>query len=148
MKDNGISLAEFLDYIFNSATKLNWDWRWRGFFTHQNIVARIFGYWTRSEYNITTRSFLHNWALDQVSKVAATESRAITHSGILSKTKKTINERFFLDFSLTNLVRTIRDRAPTVFKVLDSFSTTTRQLNQASEKFLQKKELVRVFSSI
>jgi hypothetical protein len=63
-------------------------------------------------------------------------------SGILSKTKNIVNERFFLDFSLTDLVRTIRGMAPTVFKVFDSFSTTTRQLNKASEKFLEKKELV------
>jgi hypothetical protein len=142
MKANGVSLADFLEYIFNPATKLNSDWRWRGFFSHQNIVARIFGYWTTSEYNPTTCTFLHNWATNHVSRAAFTESRTITCSGILSKTKKIINEQFFLDFSLTNLVRTIRGMAPTAFRVFDNFSTTTRQLNKLSKKFLEKKELV------
>ncbi|KAJ6584712.1 hypothetical protein B0H19DRAFT_1059083 [Mycena capillaripes] len=143
MKANNISLAEFLDHVFDPETKLNTNWRWRGFFAHQGIVEHIFGHWTTSKYNQTTRAFLHNWATSHVSSVAYTESRAITQSGILSKTKKVVNERFFLDFSLTDLVRNIRGMAPTVFKVFDSFSTTTRQLNKASQKFLEKKELMK-----
>ncbi|KAK6991557.1 hypothetical protein R3P38DRAFT_3331712 [Favolaschia claudopus] len=122
MKADDISLAEFLDH---------------------SVVERIFGYWTTSKYNQSTRNFLHNWATSQVSKAALGESRVITKSGILNKTKKAINESFFVDFSLTNLVHTIRGMAPTVFKILDSFSTTTRQLKSATEKFLKKKELMK-----
>ncbi|KAJ7888200.1 hypothetical protein B0H13DRAFT_1888515 [Mycena leptocephala] len=92
---------------------------------------------------ITTRAFLHYWATNQVSKAAFTESRAITHSVFLSKAKKVVKERFFLDYSLTNFVRTIRGMAPTAFKIFDSFSTTTRQLNKATEKFLEKEELMK-----
>ncbi|KAF8155239.1 hypothetical protein K438DRAFT_1777780 [Mycena galopus ATCC 62051] len=143
MKANDISLADFLDHVFNPETKLSSDWRWRGFFAHQNTVARIFGYWTTSKYNLSTHTFLHNWATDCVSKAASTESRAITRSGILKKTKKIVNEQFFLDFSLTNLAHTIRGMAPTVFKVFDSFSTTTRRLRKGTQKFLEKKELMK-----
>ncbi|KAK7027796.1 hypothetical protein R3P38DRAFT_3315316 [Favolaschia claudopus] len=143
MKADDISLAEFLDHVFNPETRLKSDWRWRGFFAHQSVVERIFGYWTTSKYNQSTRNFLHNWATSQVSKAALGESRVITKSGILNKTKKAINESFFVDFSLTNLVHTIRGMAPTVFKILDSFSTTTRQLKSATEKFLKKKELMK-----
>ncbi|KAK7007004.1 hypothetical protein R3P38DRAFT_3599287 [Favolaschia claudopus] len=143
MKADDISLAEFLDHVFDPETRLKSDWRWRGFFAHQSVVERIFGYWTTSKYNQSTRNFLHNWATSQVSKAALGESRVITKSGILNKTKKAINESFFVDFSLTNLVHTIRGMAPTVFKILDSFSTTTRQLKSATEKFLKKKELMK-----
>jgi hypothetical protein len=38
LKTNEISLAEFFDHVFNPETKLNSDWRWRGFFAHQNTV--------------------------------------------------------------------------------------------------------------
>lgn len=38
-------------------------------------------------------------------------SFAITQSSSLNKIKKVINEQFFLDFNLTDLVRTIRDMA-------------------------------------
>ncbi|KAJ6565414.1 hypothetical protein B0H10DRAFT_2200407 [Mycena sp. CBHHK59/15] len=31
----GYTLAELLDYVFNPATKLQSDWRWRGFFQHR-----------------------------------------------------------------------------------------------------------------
>ncbi|KAK7033871.1 hypothetical protein R3P38DRAFT_3186109 [Favolaschia claudopus] len=143
MKENDISLAEFLEHVFDPNIKLNSDWRWRGFFAHQNVVERIFGYWTTSKYNLSTRSFIHNWATNLVSKTAASESRAITESGILAKTKKTVNEKFFLDFSLTNLSQSIRGMAPTMFRILDSFSTTTRQLKNATQKFLDKKELMK-----
>ncbi|KAJ7753253.1 hypothetical protein B0H16DRAFT_1723284 [Mycena metata] len=123
MKTNDIPLAEFFEHVFNPETKLNSDWRWRGFFAHQNVVRRIFGYWTSSKYNHSTRRFMHDWAVEHVVRTASTEARAITSSGVLSKTKKVINEHFFLDF------------------ILDTFSTTTRQLSKASETFLQKKEL-------
>ncbi|KAK7029753.1 hypothetical protein R3P38DRAFT_3188615 [Favolaschia claudopus] len=141
MRENDISLAEFMEHVFNPEIKLNYDWRWRGFFAQQSMVERIFGYWTTSNYNLSTRNFIHNWATNLVSKMAASESRAITDSGILAKTKKTVNEKFFLDFSLANLARTIRGMAPTMFRILDSFSTTTRQRNKATQSFMDKKEL-------
>ncbi|KAJ7456193.1 hypothetical protein FB451DRAFT_1512643 [Mycena latifolia] len=143
LKANDISLAEFLDHVFNPETKLNSDWRWRGFFAHHGIVERIFGYWTTSKYNHSTRVFIHDWAANQVSKTAFTEARTITQSGILSKAKNVINEQFFLDYSLGGLTRTVRALAPTVFKIFDAFSTTTRQLKKASAKFLEKKELMK-----
>ncbi|KAJ7016173.1 hypothetical protein C8F04DRAFT_1282418 [Mycena alexandri] len=143
MKTNDISLAEFFEHVFDPETKLNSDWRWRGFFAHQNIARRIFGYWTSSKYNHSTRDFMHDWALEHVAKTASTEARAITHSGVLNKTKKVINEHFFLDFSLREITRTIRGMAPTMFRVFDSFSSTTRQLRKASAQFLEKKELMK-----
>ncbi|KAF8134695.1 hypothetical protein K438DRAFT_2126551 [Mycena galopus ATCC 62051] len=94
----------------------------------------------------TSRDFLIyicSPATDYVAKVAFTESRAIEKSGVLSKTKKVINERFFLDFSLANLLHTIWNMAPMVFQVFNSFSTTTHQLKKGSEKFLEKKELMK-----
>ncbi|KIM45741.1 hypothetical protein M413DRAFT_24873 [Hebeloma cylindrosporum] len=50
LKEKGMSLAEFLDYVFNPINELNDDWRWLGFFKHQAIVMRILGYWTTSSY--------------------------------------------------------------------------------------------------
>jgi hypothetical protein len=142
LKTNEISLAEFFDHVFNPETKLNSDWHWRGFFAHQNTVQRVFGYWTTSKYNRSTREFLQEWANEHVSKTASAEARAITQSGILSKSKKVVNERFFLDFSLAELTRTLRGMAPTMFRVLNTFASTPHQLKRASERFLEKKELV------
>ncbi|KAK7049041.1 hypothetical protein R3P38DRAFT_3307636 [Favolaschia claudopus] len=128
MKENDISLAEFLEHVFDPDIKLNSDWRWRGFFAHQSVVERIFGYWTTSKYNISTRSFIHNWATNLVSKTAARESRAITESGILAKTKKTVNER---------KKKGQRIRAPGLLSLLrDACMDTTRALAKSNLSLL------------
>ena len=145
MQKMGVTLAEFMEHVFNPDNTFTANWRWNGFFFHQPLVERIFGYWTSSRYNQTTRNFMHDWATKHVAKKVYSEARAITTSGILSKAKKTINEQFFLDFSLANLTQSLRERAPTAFAIFDSFSTTTRQKAQAKEAFMKKKELVRKF---
>jgi hypothetical protein len=142
MQRMNISLAEFLDHVFNPDNAFAFNWRWTGFFSHSLIVERIFGYWTSSKYNQTTRNFMHEWATKHVAKKVYSEARAITASGILNKAKKVVNEWFFLDFSLANLAQTLRERAPTAFTVFDSFLTTARQKSQATEAFMKKKELV------
>lgn len=145
MKANDASVAEFMDYVFDPSTKFNTDWRWRGFFFHRPLVERIFGYWTTSKYNETTRAFIDDWATDHVAKKVYTEGRSITSSGILSKAKKVVNEHFFLSFDLVALTQTLRERAPFAFTIFDAFSDTARQLAQTKPAFLRKKEIVSLF---
>ncbi|KAF8218134.1 hypothetical protein K438DRAFT_1702685 [Mycena galopus ATCC 62051] len=142
MHNMDVSLADFLDHVFNPDNSFTLNWRWNGFFFHRALVERIFGYWTSSRYNHTTRNFMNEWATKHVAKKVYSEATAITVSGILSKTKKVVNERFFLDFSLANLTKSMRERAPTAFAIFDSFSTTTRQKSQAKEASMKKKELM------
>ncbi|KAF8196897.1 hypothetical protein K438DRAFT_1906287 [Mycena galopus ATCC 62051] len=143
MHKTDVSLAEFMDHVFDPDNTFTADWRWNGFFFHRALVERIFGYWTSSRYNHTTRNFMHEWATKHVVKRVYSEARAITISGILNKAKKAVNERFFLDFSLANLTQSLRERAPTAFAIFDSFSTTTRQKTRAKEAFMKKKELMK-----
>ncbi|KAJ7082950.1 hypothetical protein B0H15DRAFT_803079 [Mycena belliarum] len=143
LKRHDLSLAEFLDHVFDPENKFDDDWRWKGFFAHKPLVERIFGYWTTSRYNQTTRNLVHEWAISQVTKTVYSEARAITVSSILSKSKKIINEQFFLNFSLSQLTKTIRGLAPTAFAIFDSFSTTARQKAQRTAAFMQKKELMK-----
>ncbi|KAJ7125765.1 hypothetical protein C8R43DRAFT_898159 [Mycena crocata] len=143
MHEHQYSMAEFVDYVFDPATKLNTDWRWKGFFAHHSLVEKIFGHWTTSKYNATSRAFIDRWATKHVASQAYTEARAITSSGILSRAKKTVDEKFFLDFSLAGLTQIIRGLAPHAFAVFDAFSTTARQLAQASSKYMKKKELMK-----
>jgi hypothetical protein len=143
LKQNDFSLADFVDHAFDPATPLDYDWHWRGFFAQKPLVERIFGYWTTSKYNKTTRVFIHNWATEQVTKRVYSEAREITKTGILSKAKKVVNEHFFLHFSLEGLTTILRSMAPTAFAVFEAFSTTTRQLSKSSVRGLQKKAMVR-----
>ncbi|KAF7343799.1 hypothetical protein MSAN_01960900 [Mycena sanguinolenta] len=134
MNSNEISLADLLDHVFNPENKLEADWRWQ--------VERIFGYWSTSKYNQTTRNFIQDWAISQVAKSVYSEARRVTQSGLLSKSKKIINERFFLNFSLGDLTRALREKAPSAFAIFDAFSTTARQKAQTTPEFLKKKELM------
>lgn len=144
------SLSDFLEYVFNPATifSTGFDWRWRGFFSHKPTVEKIFSYWTASQVNKSTRTFISDWAMRLVTKEVGKESRRITKSGILNKSKKTVNEEFFLSYSLTELSKKLRGMGPTVFGVLDAFSSTARQLKVKSKRFFKKHDVVSSVSNL
>ncbi|KAF8173450.1 hypothetical protein BJ912DRAFT_1024853 [Pholiota molesta] len=138
----GISLADFLHYVFKPTSKHVFDWKWRGFFRDQETVKAIFGYWTTSEYNKTTRTFIKDWILGQAEKVIAQESRVITEANILRKSSMVINEDFFLNFSLESITNQLRELAPAAFGLFDAFSTTGRQKRELKAKSRRKQKLV------
>lgn len=142
------SMAEFLDYVFNPELQHNHDWQWRGFFKKRAIVERIFGYWTTSGYNRTTHAIIKTWVMREMSQTVGAESTLITDSGILRKTNKVINERFFLDYSIVALTKRLRELAPSIFAICDAFSTTARQARSMTEKWLHKKEIVRALCQL
>lgn len=74
LQERGYTLAAFLDYVFNPAIPHLFDWRWKGFFVHKEIVERILGYWTTSAYNKTTRAVVESWAVKHVRKLVGQES--------------------------------------------------------------------------
>ncbi|KAJ7036838.1 hypothetical protein C8F04DRAFT_1181176 [Mycena alexandri] len=139
----GFSFAEFAEYVFDPDTKLKTDWRWRGFFQQKATVEHIFGYWSSSRYNTSTRATVLDWAISLVAANASAEAQGITSSGILSKSKKVINEEYFLGYNLAGLTATLRGMAPIAFRILDAFSTTPRQLRENSAAGLRRKELLR-----
>jgi hypothetical protein len=138
----GISLADFLHYVFKPTSKHVFDWKWRGFFRDQETVKAIFGYWTTSEYNKTTRTFIKDWILGQAEKVIAQESRVITEANILRKSSMVINEDFFLNFSLESITNQLCELAPAAFGLFDAFSTTGRQKRELKAKSRRKQKLV------
>ncbi|KAJ7487292.1 hypothetical protein B0H11DRAFT_2172828 [Mycena galericulata] len=144
LEERNHSLADFLEYIFNPATRFEsgFDWRWRGFFIHKPVVKKIFGYWTSSRSNKSTRTFIWDWAYQLVRKMVTRESRRITLSGVLSKVKKTVNEDFFLSYSLRGLSKTLRGLSPTAFGIFDAYSSTKRQSKTNSKSFLKKREVL------
>ncbi|KAJ7084898.1 hypothetical protein B0H15DRAFT_783568 [Mycena belliarum] len=143
MSTAGYTLAELLDYVFNPATKLKSDWRWRGFFSHRPVVERIFGYWTSARYPERSRTTVHEWAAQLVAATAAAEAQSITSSGILKKSKKVVDEQFFLNYNLAGLTATLRKLAPTSFGVFDAFSATARRGRVVSAAGSRKKEILR-----
>ncbi|KAF8174074.1 hypothetical protein BJ912DRAFT_858960 [Pholiota molesta] len=142
-QEAGITLAEFLQYVFKPKAHHIFDWKWRGFFQHRETVKEIFSYWTTAEYNKTTRTFIMDWIVSQAETIVRAESKTISESKILRKTSMTVNEHFFLDYSLEDLTKQLRELAPTAFTLFDAFSTTKRQLRELKEKSLHKQELVR-----
>ncbi|KAJ7826515.1 hypothetical protein B0H13DRAFT_2241113 [Mycena leptocephala] len=129
LEEQKYSLADFMEYVFNPETQFysGYDWRWHGFFAHKPVVKRVLGYWSSSRSR-TTR--------------VAQESRRITFSGILSKVKKTVNEDFFLNFSLRGISKSLRELSPTAFGIFDAYSSTKRQLKTKSKGFLKRRDVL------
>ncbi|KAJ7238425.1 hypothetical protein C8J57DRAFT_1246501 [Mycena rebaudengoi] len=92
LEERGYSLADLMEY------------RWCGFFAHKPVVKQILSYWSSTRAP-TTRTFIWNWVYQLVRKVVVQEAQRITSSGMLRKTKKTVNEEFFLKFSLRGISR-------------------------------------------
>jgi hypothetical protein len=136
------SLADFVEYVFNPATRLGFDWRSRGFFSHRNTVKKILGYWSGAGTSPGARTFVWDWAYGLVKALVAKESRKITASGMLNKSKKTVNEDFFLKYSLTGLSRKLRELSPLAFGIFDAFSSTARQHKENSKLFQKKRDVV------
>jgi hypothetical protein len=111
MEEQQYSLADFLEYVFNQSTKFatGYDWRWCGFFAHKQTVKKIFSYWS-SSVTRSAHTFVLDWAYGLVKKMMSSE--CIARSGLLSKTKKTVNEDFFLKYSLTGLSQTLCEMTP------------------------------------
>jgi hypothetical protein len=142
LMERGYSLADFLDHIFNPDRKFVFDWRWKGFFAHKTTVQRIMDYWTTSKYSQTARALVLDFATSLIERTVGRESRRITQSEILQKRKKSINEEFFLKYSLSDLTVRLRELAPHMFRMLDAFSTTRRQIRKLSASWFKKKNLV------
>jgi hypothetical protein len=145
LEQRGYSLADFMEYVFNPATRFEsgYDWRWRGFFAHKPTVKQLLNYWSSTRAH-TTRTFIWDWAYQLVRKVVAREARHITSSGMLSKAKKTINEDFFLKFSLRGISASLRSLSPTAFGIFDAYSSTKRQEKTQSNGFLKRREVVSI----
>ena len=134
LKEKGISLVEFLDYVFNPTNDLSNDWHWFGFFKHQTTVLCILGYWKTSSYSVTVHNLVKGLAIGQAQKIASEEARAIS--------RKVINEDFFLGYSISGLTSTLCSLAPTFFSLLDAFSITSRQKLHLSDRWAEKKRIV------
>jgi hypothetical protein len=140
----GANLADFLKYVFKPDTQRVFDWKWRGFFQHQETVKEIFGYWTTTDYNQTTRTFIGDWVISHAKLIVGQESKAISDAKILCKTSMVVNEDYFLDYSLESITDRLRKLAPGAFALFDAFSTTDRQKRELKEKSRRKQELVRL----
>ncbi|KAJ7235067.1 hypothetical protein C8J57DRAFT_1572916 [Mycena rebaudengoi] len=144
LQNRNYTLADLVEYVFNPTTRFTsgFDWRWRGFFSQKAAVKNIFSYWSTSQTNKTTRALLWEWAYQLVKRTISKESKEITKSGLLNKTKKTVNEAFFLGYSLTGLSKTLRGLAPAAFGIFDAFSSTKRQMKDPSKGFLKKRDVL------
>jgi hypothetical protein len=145
LEQRGYSLADFMEYVFNPATrfKSRCDWRLCGFFAHKPMVKQLLNYWSSTRAH-TTCTFIWDWAYQLVRKVVTQEARHITSSGMLSKTKKTINEDLFLKFSLRGISASLRSLSPTTFGIFDAYSSTKHQVKTQSNGFLKRCEVVSI----
>ncbi|KAJ7727279.1 hypothetical protein DFH07DRAFT_757734 [Mycena maculata] len=143
LEERGYSLADFMEYVFNLTTRFQsrYDWRWRGFFAHKPVVQQLLSYWSSARAQ-TTHILIWNWEYQLVRKVVAQEAQHITSSGMLSKVKKTVNEDFFLNFSLHGISTSLRALSPTAFSIFDVYSSTKRQEKTGSKGFLKRHKVL------
>ncbi|KAI0309709.1 hypothetical protein OF83DRAFT_1088874 [Amylostereum chailletii] len=140
MYQEGYSLADFLEYIFNPENTHRRDYRWSGFFKKRGAVRAILGYWWSA--NASMKTILGDWAYDQMVDDVSEEGDNITNDGMLRTRGKTINGEFFSSFTLSGMTRRIRAKAPKMFGLAAAFSSTPRQEREMSEDGLQHQEII------
>lgn len=136
------TLAQFLEYVFNPANRLEYDVRWAGFFQQQPVVRRILGYWTTSAYPKTARKLVYGWAADVTRKLVRKESKGISSSGFLRSFGHRMDAAFFVGFSFKDITKRLRSSAPIMFSLFDCFGGSARQERELSDSAKARKEVV------
>nr|VWO97743.1 Pre-mRNA-splicing ATP-dependent RNA helicase PRP28 (EC [Ganoderma boninense] len=100
--------------------------RYAGFFRDESQVRRTLDLWT-SKNSRSGRRVVQDWAVSYTSSVVSKEAHAVTRQGLLQSRRMTMTRSFLLSFNLTSIHDRIRQLCPSMSKVLEAFSTTTRQ---------------------
>jgi hypothetical protein len=130
LKAKQYSLADFLHYIFDPATKFSDDWRWSSFFSHRLVVRDILDFWVSPAYPATVHRILNEFCVEQVKKVVNMEAQAITESQELQASGKTIDRAFFMAFDFDKMREKFTRHCPTMLQIVEWFSTAKYQLDK------------------
>ena len=130
-----------MKYIFDPA-KQQGNIHWHEFFAIRGEASQILTWWASSNYSISAREEVSEWAVDYVAKSVSKEVRKITKSKRFQTAGKTIDQDFVSTFDLSDIHNELQSTtAPVAMRVLKSFATS-RNAETHTEKRRERMKVV------
>lgn len=143
LKGDGLTFGDVVLFVSDPD---NWqgDARYNGFFSKPDRVRQVLDFWVGSRNSATGRRCVHEWAVAYVKGHMSAEGNKVTQSNLLQARTMNVDATFALDFSYDRLYRKFLDMCPTAMEVLEAFSTTPRQIKEATPSSERRKANVSV----
>ena len=130
-----IKFGDLIKHIFNPANGQG-NIHWHDFFATRGEASQILTWWTSSDYSISAREEILEWAIDFVAKAVSKEVQKITKSKRFQTAGKTIDQNFVTSFNLSDIYEELESTmAPVGMRILKSFATS-----QNAEKHTAKRK--------
>ncbi|KAK6975033.1 hypothetical protein R3P38DRAFT_2463089, partial [Favolaschia claudopus] len=125
---DGLNLGELMLYVFDPANKQG-QTRWNGFFRRPGSASRVLDLWMHRGNSQTARNEVREWAVNFVAEQTRMEAQAITKSKDLF-TPDAVDAAYVDGFSMrsTSMYDFLQQHAATALRVLEAFSTSTRNI--------------------
>ena len=151
LRSKNIKFGDLMKYVFNPANGQG-NIHWHEFFAARGEASQILTWWTSSDYSISAREEVSEWAIDFVAKSVSREVQKITKSKRFQTAGKPIDQHFVSSFNLSDIHDELENTmAPVGIRILKSFATS-QNAEQHTEKRKERTKMVRssctIFSAI
>jgi hypothetical protein len=127
---HNLTFFDLMQYVFDPEQKQG-STRWGGFFRRPGSATHILGLWVSLQNAPTARQEVDEWAVARVSHLVKKEAGNITHSKVLQRTGRNIDEKYVLGFSMGKLRSTLEKSASIMLRIANSFATSARDRKNA-----------------
>lgn len=137
---NGLGLGHLLFHVFDPVYRKG-DHRW-SFFKETGTVTRLLNLWVSMKNSATARAEVHGWAVGYMSKVLKHEAATVTKSKDLQGSGRPVDAPYILGFDMDKLHSFLDKTAPSAMALFRAFSTSARNVKNASEARLKRRRNV------
>jgi hypothetical protein len=135
LQSKNIKFGDLMKFVFDPANGQG-NIHWHEFFSTRGEASQILTWWASSDYSISAREEVSEWAIDFVAKSVSKEVRKITKSKRFQTAGKTIDQNFITSFNLSEIHDELESSmAPVSMRILKSFATS-----QNAEKHTEKRK--------
>lgn len=143
LQSKNIKFGDLMKYVFDPANQKG-NIHWHEFFATRGEASQILTWWASSNYSISAREEVSEWAVDFVSRSVSKEVRKITKSKRFQTAEKTIDQNFIASFNLSDIHDELESSlAPIGMRILKSFATS----KDAEKHTAKRKERTKMVSS-
>jgi hypothetical protein len=141
LRNRGYSFGQLVLYVSDPVYKQGFT-RWDGMLKEPSFVSQILGLWA-FKASTTTQDQVRNWAVSYVAKEVRQEVKKITTSQFLQTRWRPIDSKLVLGFNVSTIHEHFLKHGSTFMTILNSLTTSPKQLKKISPTRLLKKATVR-----
>ena len=127
--------------MFNPQNPENTGWRWHNFYKYPEAVEQILSWMVSRPNSKLACQTAEKGMVKVIETVVAREADRITKNGVL-RPPDVIDTQFVLGMKFSELPQKIKERCPTIYRVLMAIAKTKRQERECTAARIQHKSFV------